>query len=122
MIRRPAEMKMESRPNMRGGTGTVAIRHYFSKEEFRAPVRLCAKLIIPPGASIGMHSHDNEDEVYIVTRGSGLLDDGKTPTRIAVGDSILTGGGGAHAVRNDTSEELEIIALIATYQAPAPSK
>jgi len=99
---------------MRGGTGTVEICHCFSQQEFRAPVRLCAKLILPPGAGIGMHRHENEDEVYIVTRGAGLLDDGLSITRITAGDAVLTGGGESHAVRNDTSEELELIALIAT--------
>jgi mannose-6-phosphate isomerase-like protein (cupin superfamily) len=119
MIRKADEMKKEFRDNMRGGAGRVAFRHYFAKEEFGANVRLCAKLTLPPGASIGPHEHDGEDEVYIVTGGSGLLDDGVTKTRISVGDSVLTGKGAAHAVENDGKEDLDIIAVIMCY-APAP--
>ena len=57
-----------------------------------AHARLCAKLIIPPGAGIGSHEHATEDEVYIVTRGSGLLDDGLGERPIAAGDAIQLDG------------------------------
>lgn len=113
MIRTEFEMKEETRQNMRGGDGSVTIRHHFTREEFTANVRLCAKLALPPGASIGSHEHVKEDEVYIVTRGSGVLDDGANQTPIAVGDAVLTGNGGSHAVRNDGDEPLEMIAFIA---------
>jgi len=115
MIRRSRDMKEEVRENMRGGDGSVTIRHYFTKDEFTANARLCAKLVIPPGAGIGSHRHDTEDEVYIVTRGSGLLDDGTEEVRVAEGDAILTGNGGSHAVRNDGDEPFEMIAVIACY-------
>lgn len=115
MIRKPADMKEEVRKNMRGGDGTVTIRHYFQKDEFTADARLCARLIIPPGAGIGSHQHETEDEVYIVTRGTGLLDDGTSETRIAEGDAVLTGNGASHAVRNDGAEPLEMIAVITCY-------
>ncbi len=77
--------------------------------------RLCAKLTIPAGAGIGSHQHDGEDEVYVVVGGSGILDDGRQETRINVGDAILTGNGESHAVRNDTNEPLEMIAVIMCY-------
>jgi len=112
MIRKAADMKTEVRDRMRGGPGSVTMRHYFDKAEFAANTRLCAKLILPPGAGIGKHIHDGEDEVYIVTRGSGILDDGKTQSRISAGDAVLTGNGGSHAVINNGKEDLEIIAVI----------
>lgn len=119
MIRKASEMKKEVREKMRGGDGAVTFRHYFGKEEFGANARLCAKLTLPPGASIGTHAHEGEDEVYIVTRGSGLLDDGTSKTRISEGDAVLTGRGASHAVKNDGQTDLEIIAMIMCY---APSK
>lgn len=112
MIRRPAEMRTELREKMRGGEGTVSIRHAFAREEFSTPCRLCATLTIPPHGSIGRHEHQGEDEVYVVLRGSGLLDDGTTKSRISAGDAVLTGRGGSHAVINDTDEVLEILAVI----------
>jgi mannose-6-phosphate isomerase-like protein (cupin superfamily) len=112
MIRKLNEMPIEDRPNLRGGTGTIRFRHAFKPSEFTAKSRLCATLLIPPGASVGKHEHVNEDELYVVLAGSGLLDDGATQTRINKGDALLTGGGGSHAVINDGAETLEILAVI----------
>jgi mannose-6-phosphate isomerase-like protein (cupin superfamily) len=112
MIRKLNEMPVEDRPNLRGGQGTIRFRHAFKPAEFTAKSRLCATLLIPPGATIGKHEHVNEDELYVVLAGSGLLEDGTTQTRISKGDAVLTGGGGSHAVINDGTDTLEILAVI----------
>jgi mannose-6-phosphate isomerase-like protein (cupin superfamily) len=109
-------MAEETRDNMRGGDGSVTIRHVFKKDEFTSKTRLCARLILPPGAGIGVHQHDREDEVYIVARGSGVLNDGENDTEVTVGDAVLTGNGASHAIRNNGSEPLELIAVIACYE------
>jgi mannose-6-phosphate isomerase-like protein (cupin superfamily) len=119
MIRKHDEMKTENRENMRGGKGIVDFRHFFAADEFTANVRLCTTMTLPPGASVGSHCHATEDEIYIVTAGSGILDDGKKRTRIEAGDAILTGNGDSHAVENDGDDDLVIIAVIACYNAPA---
>ena len=115
MIRLAAEMTTEVREEMRGGPGSVTIQHFFSKEEFTANSRLCAKLTLPPGAGIGSHQHEKEDEVYIITSGSGLLADGTGEQRVNAGDAILTGNGDSHSIRNDGTEDLELIAMIMCY-------
>jgi len=115
MIRQPTDMTTEVRPQMRGGTGEVTIQHLFRPEEFGAKVRLCARLAIPPGASIGPHTHADEDEVYLIVSGNGLLDEGAQTTRVNPGDAILTGKGASHAVRNDGTAPLEILAFISKY-------
>lgn len=115
MIRHADAMPVETREAMRGGRGTVTMQHVFKSGEFTANARLCARLTLPPGASIGPHSHDTEDEVYIVIRGEGLLDDGKTKSRIRAGDAVLTGNGESHALENPGKEDLELIAGILCY-------
>jgi mannose-6-phosphate isomerase-like protein (cupin superfamily) len=115
MINTPSARKEEVREAMRGGPGSVTIRHYFSPEDFGAKIRLCSQLIIPPGAGIGMHQHKDEDEIYLIRRGSGMLNDGKTMTRVREGDAVLTGKGESHAITNDGTTELEITAVIICY-------
>ncbi|HDP35919.1 MAG TPA: cupin domain-containing protein [Candidatus Hydrogenedentes bacterium] len=117
MIRSHSEMEVEVRENMRGGEGSVTFRHMFREADFTAPVRLCARLTIPPGAGIGSHQHLAEDEIYIILRGSGILDDGATQTRVTAGDAVLTGNGESHAIRNDGDEPLELAAVITRYVA-----
>lgn len=115
MIRKAAQMRTEVRRAMRGGAGEVVIQHLFEKDEIKARTRLCARLTVPPGAGIGLHPHEGEDELFVVTRGRGVIDDGAAQTPVEAGDAILTGNGESHAVRNDGAEPLEILALILLY-------
>jgi len=105
----------ESRPAMRGGQGTVELAHWFKPEQFGAKVRLCTRMTLPPGASIGPHSHDTEDEVYIVLSGSGRILESGEWRDIHAGDAILTGKGGSHSVENNANEPLVIAAIIMQY-------
>lgn len=115
MIRKASQMETEVRGEMRGGAGNVTIQHFFRKNEITARTRLCSRLTLPPGASIGLHKHEGEDELFIVTRGKGLIDDGKTKESVEAGDAILTGKGESHAVINNGQEVLEMIAIIMLY-------
>lgn len=116
MIKHDGTYRTETRSRMKDGSGDVTLQHYFSKEEYGGDhIRVCAKLIIPPGASIGMHEHAGEDEVYIVLKGKGKVIDDGTVAEISVGDSVLTGKGKSHAVECVGNETLEILALVVTY-------
>ena len=115
MVRKASEMKVEPRENLRGGTGTVEVRHCFAPAEFGARTRLCAKLTLPPGASIGEHAHEGEDEVYVILRGTGIVQEQDGARRVNAGDAVLTGRGASHAVANDGAEPLEIAAFVVQY-------
>ena len=115
MVRKFSEMSVETRDKMRGGEGAVTIRHYFTPAEFGAKMRLCALLTIPPGASIGEHPHEGEDEVYLILRGSGVVREQDGNHRVTAGDAVLTGKGASHAIANDTAEILEVAAFVILY-------
>ncbi|MCK4533837.1 cupin domain-containing protein [bacterium] len=115
MIKKAFEQETELRKNMRGGSGEITIKHHFKKDEINAPCRLCAQLTIPPGAGIGIHEHNDEDEIFIIQQGKGLIvDDGKE-TEVGVGDAILTGKGAAHSIKNIGQDELLVTAVIIKY-------
>ena len=116
MIKRAGTYELETRVNMKGGPGAVTLEKYFNKEDFGGPhVRVCSKLILPPGSGIGLHAHETDDEVYIVVKGKGKVNDAGTVTEITVGDTVLTGKGNSHSVECVGDETLEIIALVVTY-------
>jgi len=109
-------MEVEYREKMRDGKGTVKVTHLVKKEDFQAKVRLCAHLSIPVGGSIGFHHHLDEDEVYIITKGKGILYTGDEAIPVEVGDSVLTGQGAGHSIANAGNTELELISFIAKYE------
>jgi mannose-6-phosphate isomerase-like protein (cupin superfamily) len=115
MIKRNHTCATEVRQNMRGGNGSVTVTHFWGKGELKARTRLCARLTLEPGSSIGFHEHVNEEEVYIVLRGQGLIEENGQKIPVSVGDSILTGDGAGHAVEAVGSEPLEMLAFIVQY-------
>ena len=116
MIRKQSDCRIDERPEMRGGNGTVRIEHLFEPgSELKFPVRLCAKLYLEPGVSIGFHRHENEEEIFVIVKGHGEIDDNGTVRQVTAGDSVLTGNGSGHAVRNNGNETLEILAVISKY-------
>jgi mannose-6-phosphate isomerase-like protein (cupin superfamily) len=115
MIARNNELQTEIREQMRGGKGTVKLEHWFKPEDFGAKIRLCARMTITPGGSIGSHTHEAEDEIYLILSGNGLIQEKGEWVPIHAGDAILTGKGGAHGVENTGTEPLVIAAVIIQY-------
>lgn len=115
MIKKYSEQKVEIRKNMRGEAGEITIRHCLNKEDFKAKCRLCAQIVIPPGAGIGLHEHSNEDEIFIVQQGQGLIMDNDQEVAVEAGDAILTGQGGSHSVKNTGRTDLILTAIIIEY-------
>jgi len=115
MIRNEKEMKKDVRENMRDGNGAVTITHLFSNDELKSKTRLCAKLTLPRGASIGFHNHIDEEEVFYILSGRGKVDDNGKIREVSGGDAILTGGGAGHSIECISEEPLEIMAVIGCF-------
>ena len=116
MIHTPSDYKSEVRENMRGGDKSVKITHYFDEaNELMSPARLCAQLELEPGASIGFHTHENEEEMFVVLSGRALIDDNGTEVEVSVGDTILTGNGAGHAVKSLGPDTLRMLAVIVPF-------
>ena len=112
MLKRNAEITARVGENMRGGEGKVYTYDFLTKEESGGKGRLFGKMVLPAGASIGMHKHEGEYEVYYVISGTGLVNDGKADHAIAPGDMYLCEDGAEHLLRNDGTDDLVIIAII----------
>jgi len=108
-------MVRELRSNLRGGEGEVEFIHLFTQEEMGSKTRLFAKIIIPPGASIGFHEHHGEEEIYFILQGSGLVNDDGREVKVGPGDAVLTGGGAGHSIANVGDGPLTMVAAVLLY-------
>jgi mannose-6-phosphate isomerase-like protein (cupin superfamily) len=116
MIRKNGSYRTEVRENMRGGSGSVKIEHFWEPgKEMLGHNRMAARLTLPPGASIGFHNHENEDEIFVIVKGQAEADDNGTLSILNAGDTLLTGNGAGHSIRNIGEEDLELVAVISTY-------
>lgn len=76
-----------------------------------------AEAVIPPGGATRLHRHDSSEEIYHVTRGSGLMTLASEQFAIAVGDSIAIAPGTPHRVENNGGEPLHILCCCAPAYA-----
>ena len=107
------EHKLEVKNSLRGGNGDVYFYHIETKEEMCGRGRLFAKIVLPPGASIGVHEHIDETEPYYIVKGTGVfIDSDGSRVPVKAGDCCLIKEGESHGIENDSQEDLEFIALV----------
>ena len=108
------EMKSEDKEKMRGGDGSVRLTYLLDAEKEKH-TRLLAEVVLNPGCSIGNHNHENETEYYFIISGTGIVNDNGKDVQIKAGDSIATGNGASHSIKNSGTVPLVFHAVIITY-------
>ncbi len=99
--------------HLRGGEGTIELRHILSKEELMGHGSMYAHVVLPPHASIGFHQHSDNTEPYYILKGEGIfVDNDGSRTPVKAGDVCVIEVGQSHAMENPGDEPLEMIALI----------
>ncbi|GHU28471.1 mannose-1-phosphate guanylyltransferase [Betaproteobacteria bacterium] len=98
------------------GLGTVHCEYAFPRDKALTDqaVKEVAWLTLPPGASIGVHKHEKNEDAYIVVSGSGVFvaADG-TETPVKAGDVTIARKGESHGMKNTGNEPLVILDVIA---------
>ncbi|MDR0313698.1 MAG: cupin domain-containing protein, partial [Treponema sp.] len=59
--------------------------------------------------------HNNETEYFFIISGSGTVNDNGLEVQINAGDSIITGNGASHSIKNTGDAPLILHAVIITY-------
>ena len=105
--------RYEEKEKLRGGEGIVRYYHVLTEEELNGHGRMFAKLVLPPGASIGWHQHVGETEPYYILKGEAdFTDNDGTVTHVVPGDCCLIEVGQSHSIANNGDEDVEFMALI----------
>ena len=90
----------------------VEIRVLVEPEEMYNAGRLFACITIAPGASLAYHRHEAEMESFCVIKGICRMEDNHKTVYLSEGDVLITPAGECHAITNESSEPVELIALI----------
>ena len=95
-------------PNFKGGEKDFAANMFFDGTNRIFKGRLV------PGASIGMHTHEDSCEVIFILEGNGTIVEndpssgGESVSPVTVGDCLYCQKGCSHSLRN-TSEEGDLV-------------
>ena len=108
------EMKNEDKEHMRDGEGSTHLT-YLLDGSTQKNARMFAEIILDPGCSIGYHRHYSETEYYFILSGTGTVNDDGNEVQVKQGDSVITGNGASHSIKNTGSVPLVFHAVIITY-------
>ena len=107
------ELKTEDREKARDGTGIASFVHLAEgKGTAHKNINLLAEITLPPGASVGNHSHTEDMEFYIILNGNGVVNDNGTEKPVTEGDVMITGNGETHSISNTGNVPLVFHAVI----------
>jgi mannose-6-phosphate isomerase-like protein (cupin superfamily) len=109
-VRRLAELPLAD-VVAHGGAGTIGFHRVFDRADFEAPVHFVDYAVLPPGASIGRHTHGRDEELYLVLEGSGTMHLDGREFRVGPGTVILNRAGGTHALRNDSDAPIRLFVV-----------
>ena len=70
-----------------------------------------------PGQAQKVHSHDDEDKIYVVLKGEALFTIGDEQEMLAEGTAVIARAGTSHGVRNEAASPL--VLLVAMAPKPA---
>jgi mannose-6-phosphate isomerase-like protein (cupin superfamily) len=96
-------------PNYHGGEGTVQYRRALDPDVFLTNWAYVDHLLIPSGASDGLHRHTGVEEIYYVLNGSGKVRVGNETEPIHKGDAVPVHFNEAHSFMSDAGGELELM-------------
>ncbi len=92
--------------NFKGGEKT------FYAKMFNDGLNKVLKAHLGPGASIGVHTHDDSSEIMFIASGTGThIFDGKI-RRFAAGDVLYCPKGHSHSLVNDSDGEVYFMAVV----------
>ncbi|MCJ8326805.1 MAG: cupin domain-containing protein [Campylobacterales bacterium] len=102
--------------NSHGGKGTIEIQKMFRREDFKGAWDFALRVSMPPNSSMGLHEHGEDEEMYIILNGNGLMTIEGESCRVKKGDMILNKPNGTHGLLNDSSQELELLIIQASLK------
>ncbi len=94
-----------------GGRGSILFKRILDGRGLEGAWHFADYAVLPPGTSIGRHTHGENEELYLVLEGEGLMElDGETfPVR--KGFVVVNGRGGTHSIRNVSNAPLRIFVV-----------
>ena len=77
--------------------------------DFESDLAFVDYVEVPPGASIGLHKHGDDEEIYFVIEGSGSMTIGAETHSVQAGDLIVNPRRGTHGMRNTSGHRIRLL-------------
>lgn len=116
MVKHVQEIVPDIAESVRGGNGT-AYAHKLIDIYPGSAIKSVGLVRLEPGASVGLHSHQAEEDFYYCISGKGVVIDNGVEHPFTSGTLQITRSGETQAIRNTGEMELVFLgALISTIE------
>ena len=96
---------------LHGGKGSVDLYEIWGRKNFKSNIDFLDRVVVPPDSSIGYHRHGNNEEMYILLEGEGLMTTDGKEVVVRKGDMILNPAGGHHGLLNNSTENIDLLVI-----------
>lgn len=96
--------------NVAGGEGTAVFIDWV--DTLPPNLKMMSTVALPPGASVGVHTHEEEAEIYRIIAGTGMYNDNGKEVEVRPGDVTMCPSGEQHGIRNTGNGMLSFDAMI----------
>ena len=110
MIKRKDELTKVVGP-IEGGKGEISRELLIEGDELKNKAKVFAKLTVQVGASVGLHEHTDDYEVYYILSGKGKVLDNGEVVEVGAGD-VVYAIDTEHYIENSGDEDLVFLAVI----------
>ena len=118
MIIKSIAMKVSEVRDCHAGTGRLWCREIFGHYQRTEPgIKFVHDDTIEPGASIGEHGHDGDEEVYYILEGAGEMTMDGVVAAVQAGDFCFTQSGHRHSLRNTGAQSMRLLVVCANTAA-----
>lgn len=92
------------------GVGQVRSVKLFGEEDYESKLRFFYYMELPPGTSIGYHTHKNtNEEVYVIIEGEGVMSVNGEERGVKPGDVVLNKPGWSHGLENRSEGVVKVL-------------
>ena len=98
------------------GAGKIAFVRPFEDSDYETDVSFVDYVEMPPGTSIGVHTHDDNEETYFIVEGTGMMTTNDKRFRVTTGDLILNKRGWTHGLENDSGQPLKVLVFEVAFR------
>jgi uncharacterized RmlC-like cupin family protein len=95
-----------------GGKGPVHSALVATRDQFLAACHYIYYMEVPPGCSVGDHTHEEDsEEIYVILSGTGRMRLDDEMIEVSPGDVVRNRPGGTHGLVNTGSETIRFFAI-----------
>lgn len=104
-----------------GGEGRIGFHRLLAAHQLASACNFVDYAVLPPGASIGVHTHGDDEELYLVLEGEGTMHLDGREFAVGPGSVVKNSIRGRHGLRNTGTVPLRLFVVeIAARPAAEP--